>query len=58
MRKKIPQRVDGDDNVYWYRRFRLDTVFKDRYGPKEITTVRKVMLPVSLIMKLYRRIFK
>ena len=58
MRKKRTQPVDGNTDVYWYKRFRLDTVFKQRYGPKEVTTVRKVMIPVSLIIKLWKRVFR
>mgnify|MGYP007066250123 CR=1 FL=1 len=49
---------DGLSNDVGDRSFWIDSLSEERYGAKEKTTVRKVMIPVSNIIKLWKRIFK
>ena len=47
-----------NDNERYHDYKWLDDIHKEPYGPKEKTTVKKVMLPISLIIKIIKRLFK
>ena len=56
--KKNTKQTNSAYNVPWDDRSRHDMVFKERYGQKEKSTVRKVMVPVSSIIKLFKKVFR
>ena len=57
-RKKGGNTSNSIYDADWHDTLWLDSVSKERYGPEEKSTVKKVMIPVTTIVKLWKRIFK
>jgi len=59
MCQKKKKTNSSNNYANWGNDNRLDTLFESPYSPKEKkSSVVKVMIPVSLIIKVWKRLFK